>query len=233
MTVGGAAATPTPGLHLRGIAFTYPGWPPTLRGVDLEVPKGTSAFLLGPSGSGKSTLLRCIAGLESGYAGSVQLDGVALDDLPTHRRGVGMMFQEPALFPHLDVAANVAFGLRYRADFDHGWLARRARERAEAQRWLELVGLADRATAQVDELSGGQRQRVALARTLAAKPRAVLLDEPLAALDKELRDELGLKVKSLLAQQGVPALWVTHDEEEARRLGDSVWRLVDGGVVRA
>lgn len=220
-------------LQLRGLAFTYPGWPPTLRGVDLDVPPGTSAFLLGPSGSGKSTLLRCIAGLEPSYTGQVVLDGVPLDALPVHRRGVGMMFQEPALFPHLDVAANVAFGLRYRTDFDHRWLGRRARERAEAQRWLELVGLADRADAQVDELSGGQRQRVALARTLAAKPRAVLLDEPLAALDKELRDELGLKVKSLLAQQGVPALWVTHDEGEARRLGDSVWRLVDGRVVPA
>lgn len=220
-------------LSLRGLGFTYPGWPPTLRGVELDVAGGTSAFLLGPSGCGKSTLLRCVAGLAPGYTGTIQLDGQPLDAKPPHQRGIGLMFQEPALFPHLDVGQNVAFGLRYRPDLQGGWMGRRARERAEARHWLDLVGLADRAEAQVDELSGGQRQRVALARTLAAKPRAVLLDEPLAALDKELRDELGLKVKSLLAEQGVPALWVTHDEEEARRLGDAVYRLAEGKVVSA
>ncbi|MEK6976487.1 MAG: ABC transporter ATP-binding protein [Candidatus Thermoplasmatota archaeon] len=220
-------------LQVRDLAFTYPGWPPTLRGVNLDVPAGTSAFLLGPSGSGKSTLLRCIAGLESGCTGTVLSDGLALDALPPHRRGVGLMAQEPALFPHLDVAGNVAFGLRYRADARGAWLGRRKRERAEAQAWLDLVGLGDRASSQVDELSGGQRQRVALARTLAAKPRAVLLDEPLAALDRDLRDDLGLRLKQLLARQGVAALWVTHDEDEARRLGDAAWRLVDGRVVSA
>jgi thiamine transport system ATP-binding protein len=220
-------------LKLRGVSFTYPGWPPTLRGVDLDVPAGSSAFLLGPSGSGKSTLLRCIAGLEQSYTGTVVSEGIPLDGLPPHRRGVGLMAQEPALFPHLDAAGNVAFGLRYRSDLRGPWLGRRKRERQEAQHWLDLVGLGDRATAQVDELSGGQRQRVALARTLAAKPRAVLLDEPLAALDRELRLDLGLRVKELLAQQGVAALWVTHDEDEARRLGDAVHRLADGRVVRA
>lgn len=223
-----SAAPAFAGLHLRGIQFTYPGWPPTLRGVDLSVPDGTSAFLLGPSGSGKSTLLRCIAGLELGYTGTVACAGDVLDQLPPHERHVGFMAQEPALFPHLDVAANVAFGLRYRNDLAGSWLTRRRRERAEAQRWLDLVGLGDRATAHVDELSGGQRQRIALARTLAAKPRAVLLDEPLAALDQTLREDLGARVKGLLAAQKVPALWVTHDEDEARRLGDAVWRIRDG-----
>jgi ABC-type Fe3+/spermidine/putrescine transport system ATPase subunit len=231
--IGPDSAPWSHGLCLRGVAFTYPGWPPTLRGVDLDVPAGTSAFLLGPSGSGKSTLLRCIAGLEPSYTGTVVSGGIPLDGLPPHRRGVGLMSQEPALFPHLDAAGNVAFGLRYRTDARGPWLGRRRRERAEAQRWLDLVGLGDRADAQVDELSGGQRQRVALARTLAAKPRAVLLDEPLAALDRELRDDLGLRVKQLLAQQGVAALWVTHDEEEARRLGDVVYRLANGLVAKA
>lgn len=220
-------------LTLRDLAYTYPGWPPTLQGVTLDVPDGSNAFLLGPSGCGKSTLLRCIAGLEPTYTGHVHLDGVALDGLAAHQRNIGLMFQEPALFPHLDVAGNVAFGLRYRRDMSGPLLGRRRRERTEALRWLDVVGLADRADAQVDALSGGQRQRVALARTLAAKPRAVLLDEPLAALDRDLRDELGLKVKSLLAEQGVPALWVTHDEDEARRLGDAVYRLVAGQVVAA
>jgi ABC-type Fe3+/spermidine/putrescine transport system ATPase subunit len=214
--VSGAA-----GLRIEGLSFTYPGWPPTLSKLSLEVPAGRSGFLLGPSGSGKSTLLRCIAGLERGYAGHVVLAGQPLDVLPPHRRGVGLMLQEPALFPHLSVAGNVAFGLPYRG-------VPRAGRRAEALHWLGLVGLADRADAAVDELSGGQRSRVALARTLAARPKAVLLDEPLSGLDAARRLELGDRVKALLAAQGVPALWVTHDEAEARRLGDATWRLVDG-----
>lgn len=218
-------------LTLRGITYAYPGWPVTLRGVDLDVPAGRNVFLLGPSGSGKSTLLRCIAGLQDGQDGTISIDGVSLAGQPTHRRGVGLMFQEPTLFPHLDVAQNVAFGLRYRSDLAGAWFTRRQRERREAQQWLDLVGLGDRSNSAVDELSGGQRQRVALARTLAAKPRAVLLDEPLASLDAQLRVDLGRRVKDLLAAQGVPALWVTHDEDEARRLGDAVYRLVDGVVV--
>lgn len=211
-------------LEARGLRFTYPGWPETLKGVDLRVAPGESGFLLGPSGGGKSTLLRCVAGLERAYEGSVRWEGRPLDALPPHARGVGMLFQESALFPHLPVWRNVAFGLRYRG------VARRD-ERAEAERWLDLVDLRGKAEAAVNELSGGQRQRVALARTLAAKPRVVLLDEPLSALDRPLRDELGPRVRDLLRAQGVAALWVTHDEEEARRLGDKAWRLVDGITV--
>ena len=213
-------------LEVRDLRFTYEGWPPTLLGVDLRVARGEIGFLLGPSGSGKSTVLRCIAGLEPGYGGSVLLDGAPLDGLPTHRRGVGMLFQEPALFPHLTVAKNVAFGLRY-----HG--TSRAAERKSALEWLEVVGLAPKADARVDELSGGQRQRVALARTLAARPRAVLLDEPLSALDQALREELGERIRTILRREGVPALWVTHDESEARRLGDRAWRLEEGKAVAA
>ena len=213
-------------LETRGLAFTYPGWPPTLAGVDLRVAPGESGFLLGPSGGGKTTVLRCIAGLERSYQGSVLWEGRPLDALPPHARGVGMLFQEPALFPHLSVWRNVAFGLRYRG------VPRRG-ERAEAERWLDLVDLGEKADAAVDELSGGQRQRVALARTLAAKPRIVLLDEPLSALDRTLREQLGPRVRDLLREQGVAALWVTHDEDEARRLGDKVWRLVEGKAARA
>jgi putative spermidine/putrescine transport system ATP-binding protein len=211
-------------LRVESLSFTYPGWPPTLRDLTLEVPPGKSGFLLGPSGAGKSTLLRCIAGLQSGYSGRVLLGGTPLDGLLPHQRHVGFMAQEPALFPHLDVAGNVAFGLRYRG-------VPRAARGEEALRWLRLVGLEDKAREPVDELSGGQRSRVALARTLAAQPRAVLLDEPLSGLDAERRASLGLQVKQILAAQGVPALWVTHDEAEARRLADRSWRLVDGRAV--
>jgi ABC-type Fe3+/spermidine/putrescine transport system ATPase subunit len=211
-------------LEVKGLHQTYPGWPPTLRGVDLHVAAGTSAFLVGPSGCGKSTLLRCIAGLERPDSGQVLWNGEALDDLPTHKRGVGMLFQEPALFPHLNAWRNVAFGLRYRKP-----KPARAQERDEALHWLDVVQVT-RADAPVDELSGGQRQRVALARTLAARPRIVLLDEPFSNLDQALRDELGPRVKAILAKQQVAALWVTHDLEEAQRLGDQVLRLEDGRV---
>lgn len=206
---------------MRDLKFTYPGWPPTLTGVDLRIEPGELGFLLGPSGGGKSTLLRCIAGLERGYSGSVLWERESMDGLAPHERGVGMLFQEPALFPHLEVWRNVAFGMRY-----HG--VPRAHERARALAWLDLVGLASKSDAAVDEISGGQRQRVALARTLAAKPRIVLLDEPLSALDDALRDDLGPRVKALLRREKVAALWVTHDEEEARRLADRRWRLVEG-----
>jgi thiamine transport system ATP-binding protein len=211
-------------LDVRGLRYTYAGWPTTLAGVDLRVARGESGFLLGPSGGGKSTVLRCIAGLLAGYEGRVLWEGEPLDALPPHRRGVGLLSQEPALFPHLAVQGNVAFGLRYRG-------VRRGDEPDEARRWLALVGLEHKARARVDELSGGERQRVALARTLAAKPRVVLLDEPLSALDRALRDELGPRVRELLREQQVAALWVTHDEAEAARLGDRVWRLVEGRAV--
>jgi ABC-type Fe3+/spermidine/putrescine transport system ATPase subunit len=213
-------------LEARGLTYTFPGYEPTLRGASLAVERGQSGFLLGPSGGGKTTLLRCIAGLEQAYGGSVRWDAARLDGLPPHARRIGMLFQEPALFPHLRVWQNVAFGLRYRA-------VPRGEERAEAGRWLAHVGLEEHAAKRIDELSGGQRQRVALVRTLAARPRAVLLDEPFSALDRDLRDELGPWVKGELRAQQVAALWVTHDRDEARRWGDRVWELRDGVCVGA
>jgi len=213
-------------LDVRDLRFTYEGWPPTLNGVDLAVAPGECDFLLGPSGGGKTTALRCIAGLEQGYSGTILLDGRPLEGLPPHRRGIGMIFQEPALFPHLSVWKNVAFGMRYRN-------VPRASEEARARDWLRVVDLEEKAHAPVDELSGGQRQRVALARTLAARPRAVLLDEPLSALDQTLREELGARIREALRRANVPSLWVTHDESEARRLGDRVWRLSGGKAVEA
>jgi putative spermidine/putrescine transport system ATP-binding protein len=218
-------------LEVRDLRFTYEGWPPTLKGVDIVVAPGECAFLLGPSGGGKTTVLRCIAGLEQAYSGAVVLDGRPLEGLPPHRRKIGMIFQEPALFPHLNVWKNVAFGMRYVAKRSRD--VPRASEEAQAREWLRLVGLEEKADAPVDELSGGQRQRVALARTLAARPRAVLLDEPLSALDQTLREELGARIREALRRADVPSLWVTHDESEARRLGDRVWRLSGGKAVEA
>lgn len=211
-------------LDVRDVHYTYPGFAPTLSGASLTVPDGQSGFLLGPSGCGKSTLLRIIAGLIDGHTGRVSLDGQAIDGLAPHERRVGLLFQEPTLFPHLNAWQNVAFGLRYRG-------VPRVDQRAEAALWLDVVGLEGRETARVHELSGGQRQRVDLARTLAARPRAVLLDEPFSALDRDLRDELGPRVKQILVEADVPALWVTHDHGEAVRLGDRVWRLQDGRCV--
>ncbi len=206
-------------LSVRGLRFDWNGTP-LLQGIDLDVAAGESVALQGPSGAGKSTLRRCIAGLERPLAGRVSLDGNDLANVPVHKRRIGMMFQEPALFPHLDVLGNVAFGARYRTAPGNA-----------VEEALVLVGLADRAKSRVDELSGGQRQRVALARTLAAGPKAVLLDEPLSALDAALRKDLGQKIKSLLAKANVPALWVTHDDDEARRIGDRVLHLADGRIL--
>lgn len=210
-------------LDIAQLSIDYDGHA-LLHDVSFQVPDGRSAFLLGPSGSGKTSILRCIAGLQTPRRGKISVAGNSVDDVPTHSRRIGMLFQEPALFPHLNAWQNVAFGLRYR-DVPRG------EQRAEADKWLRLVGLVDRAEQSVDTLSGGQRQRVALARTLAARPRAVLLDEPFSALDAELRLELGARVKDLLAKQGVPALWVTHDEAEASRLADIGWRVSGHGLV--
>lgn len=218
-------------LRIEGLSFTYPGYAPTLNDVNLELEEGESGFLLGPSGAGKSTLLRCIVGLETPQRGRILVAGRDVTREPPHRRAVGMLFQEPALFPHANAWQNVAFPLRYRPDRPVG-SAGKAWEEDEARKWLHLVQIASgRHDAAVDELSGGQRARVALARALAARPKAILLDEPLASLDRELRDSLGETVKKLLRQQGVPALWVTHDRDEAVRLGDKVWELRDGRVV--
>lgn len=204
-------------LSVQNLQHTYEQ-APLLRGVHMDVAPGTIHFVLGPSGCGKSTLLRCIAGLLPDH-GAVTWNGQPLG--PPHQRSIGLLFQEPALFPHLNVWQNVAFGLKYRG-------VPKKDQKEEAETWLTLVGLAEKAEAKTDEISGGQRQRVALARTLAAKPRAVLLDEPLSALDRELRDELGATIADLLRKQGVASVWVTHDEEEARTLGDHVHRMVDG-----
>ncbi|MCS6880346.1 MAG: ABC transporter ATP-binding protein [Oscillochloridaceae bacterium] len=207
-------------LALERICKTY-GDAPVLRDVSLEAPAGAIVALLGPSGGGKTTLLRIVAGLEPADSGTVRVAGEPVDGVPPHRRGFGLMFQDYALFPHLDVAGNVAFGLRD--------LGRAERERRVAD-LLDLVGLRGYGARRVYELSGGERQRVALARALAPRPRLLMLDEPLAALDRTLRERLQDDLWHILRAVGVTTLYVTHDQEEAFALADAVALLNAGRV---
>jgi thiamine transport system ATP-binding protein len=179
-----------------------------LDALSLRVDRGEVVALLGPSGSGKSTLLRVIAGIIAPDTGTIVLDGVDVSALPTHRRSIGMVFQDEQLFPHLTVAENVAFGLRMQ-----GIEPRPRRERVTEL--LALVGLAGFADRRIDGLSGGERKRVALARSLAPRPAVLLLDEPLTGLDRELHDRLAVEVRDILHSAGVTAVWVTHDAAEA------------------
>jgi len=186
--------------------------------VSLHVASGDVAAVLGPSGSGKSTLLRVIAGLEPPAAGAVLLGGTDVTHWPTHRRGVGMVFQDEQLFPHLDVAANIAFGLP-RGRRDRRDVARRVGE------LLDLVGLEGFEHRHVADLSGGEGKRVALARALAPRPRLLLLDEPLTGLDVDLHDRLALDLASLLRGSEITAVLVTHDPAEAATVADRVLHL--------
>ena len=186
--------------------------------VSMTVADDEIVALLGPSGSGKSTLLRVVAGVLRPDAGTVRLGGVDVDDVPTHRRDVGMVFQDNQLFPHLDVLANVAFGPKMAG------VERRERE-ARADTWLERVGLAGFGGRRVTELSGGEAKRVALARTLIVEPSVVLLDEPLTGLDRELHDELVAELGPLLRAAGATAILVTHDVDEAEAVADRTVQL--------
>lgn len=192
-----------------------------LDGVSIEVADGETLAVVGPSGSGKSTLLRAVAGLEPLAAGSISAGGVRLDNLATHQRDLGLTFQDHALFPQLDVAGNIAFGLRMQR-----WSASRQRERVGEL--LALMGLSGFQRRAVHELSGGEAQRVALARALAPEPRLLMLDEPFGSLDRILREQLTGELRRLLDELGQTALHVTHDQEEAFALADRVAVLRSG-----
>jgi thiamine transport system ATP-binding protein len=194
-------------------------------GVTLELGSGEALAVLGPSGSGKSSLLRAMAGLIPIASGRVWLDGKEQTNVPTYRRKVGLMFQNHALFPHLNVAENVAFGLRMAG-------VSREERRFQTLEMLTLVGLKERATAPVSELSGGEQQRVALARTLAPSPQVVLLDEPLGSLDRALRNGLLITMKDAFAQTGATVMLVTHDQAEAFALGGHVGIMRSGRLVQ-
>lgn len=192
-----------------------------LRGVSMNVHDGETVAVLGPSGSGKSTLLRAIAGLIPLTSGQIMWDGSAIGEVPTHLRDFGLMFQGYALFPHLDVAGNVGFGAH----------SKTGRDDAISQA-LEWVGLPGFETRRIDDLSGGEKQRVALARTLTPNPRLVMLDEPLGALDRNLRERLVTDTRELLLQRAVTAIVVTHDRDEAAALSDRLAIMRDGTIVQ-
>jgi ABC-type Fe3+/spermidine/putrescine transport system ATPase subunit len=198
---------------------------PLLAGVGLGVAAGQTVALLGASGSGKSTLLKIVAGLDAPEQGRVLFDGQDITALPPERRGFALMFQDFALFPHLDVQDNVAFGL-----IEQG--VRKAAARAQAREMLTRFGLAGHATDRVWTLSGGEQQRVALARALITRPRVLLLDEPFSALDADLRERLRAEFRERIREAGMAAILVTHDEAEARAMAQQAWALRDGRLTR-
>ncbi len=211
-------------LEARGLTVRY-GAVAALDGFGLTVPDARVVSVLGPSGCGKSTLLRVIAGLEPVEAGDVLWDGGSLSHVPPHRRGFGLMFQDYSLFPHLTVADNVAFGLR----MAH---LKGERLRVGVAEALDRVGLRGYERRSIGNLSGGEQQRVALARALAPAPRLLMLDEPLGALDRTLRERLVGELSGLFSELGLTAVYVTHDQEEAFSLADRVVIMRAGRVAQ-
>jgi len=217
--------TKTDKLQVVNIEKEYEG-SPLLRGISLEVKTGEVLCLLGRSGSGKSTLLRIIAGIETAEQGQVLWNGENMRGVPVHLRRFGLMFQDYALFPHLDVRGNIAFGLRMQG---------MTKEEIDGKvvDALQRVNLSGFGTRRVTDLSGGEQQRVALARALAPSPHLLMLDEPLAALDRALRAQLQEELRQVLHESGIPAIYVTHDQDEALALGDRLALLNEGKIVQS
>ncbi|NRF69709.1 ABC transporter ATP-binding protein [Aquincola sp. S2] len=229
VSTDGSAAPPTAEpardtlVQFRGVQKTYDGQTLVVRSLDLDIRRGEFLSLLGPSGSGKTTCLMMLAGFESPTAGEILLDGQPITGTPPHKRHFGMVFQNYALFPHMTVAENVAYPLTVRK-LPKAEIAQRV---AKALAMVQLTGRDQRHPAQ---LSGGQQQRVALARALVFEPQLVLMDEPLGALDKQLREHMQIELKELHRQLGVTFVYVTHDQGEALTMSDRVAVFNDGEI---
>lgn len=198
---------------------------PAVDHIDLEIEKGTFLSLLGPSGCGKTTTLRLIAGFEKQDKGSIKVEGKSIDHLPPYKRNMGFVFQSYALFPHMTVEENIAYGLEQR-NYSKNEIKK------EVARVLEMVQLTGFEKRKPKQLSGGQQQRVALARALVIKPNLLLLDESLSALDKKLRVEMQMELKQIQQEVGITTLFVTHDQEEAMTLSDQIAIMKDGKIVQ-
>ena len=212
------------GVEVAGIRKSF-GATQVLDGIDARFAEGRFTSLLGPSGSGKTTLLRIIGGFEAPDAGRVTIGGADVTGLPLWKRRIGMVFQSYALFPHMSVAENVAYGLNRQG-------IRGAAAKAEVRRALDLVRLEGLDARRPKQLSGGQQQRVALARAIVTKPRVLLLDEPLSALDRRLRQEMQVELRRIQRDSGLTTIFVTHDQEEALTLSDRVAILDRGRIVQ-
>jgi putative spermidine/putrescine transport system ATP-binding protein len=212
-------------VRLRGVRKVFPGTPPVVAvvGADLEIGDGEFFSMLGPSGSGKTTVLRMIAGFEEPTSGSVELGGRDVTKRPAYQRDVNTVFQDYALFPHLSVLENVEYGLRVKK-------VAKPERRQRAMAALEQARLGDFGSRRPGQLSGGQRQRVALARALVNRPRVLLLDEPLGALDLKLREQMQVELKAIQREVGITFLFVTHDQEEALTLSDRIAVFNNGRI---
>ncbi|MEZ2131242.1 MULTISPECIES: ABC transporter ATP-binding protein [unclassified Sinorhizobium] len=208
-------------IAFEGVRKSYDGVSYVVRGLDLDVAKGEFLTLLGPSGSGKTTTLMMLAGFEAPTDGTITLDDNRIDSVPPHRRNIGVVFQNYALFPHMTVGENVAFPLRMRR-LSKAEIAERVR------RALDMVRMGNFESRRPSQLSGGQQQRIALARALVFEPQLVLMDEPLGALDKQLREHMQLEIKHLHARLGINVVYVTHDQSEALTMSDRVGVFNDG-----
>jgi putative spermidine/putrescine transport system ATP-binding protein len=215
------AASP-PDIRLKSLTKDY-GGVSAVAGIDLEVARGEFFTMLGPSGSGKTTTLRMIAGFEDPSSGTIELAGEDVSGVPPYDRAVNTVFQDYALFPHMTVAENVAYGLKVAGVGK----AERAQRRDEALEMVRLPGYGDRKPA---ELSGGQRQRVALARAIVNRPKVLLLDEPLGALDLKLREQMQIELKSIQGEVGITFVYVTHDQDEALTMSDRIAVFNEGRI---
>jgi putative spermidine/putrescine transport system ATP-binding protein len=218
-----AAAVADTFVEFLALQKTYDGKTLVVRDLNLKIRRGEFLTLLGPSGSGKTTTLMMLAGFESPTDGRIYLDGASIEDLPPHKRDIGMVFQNYALFPHMTVAQNIAFPLSVRR-------YSKADIKDRVERSLKTVRLSNMADRRPGQLSGGQQQRVALARALVFEPKLVLMDEPLGALDKQLREQLQIEIKHLHERLGVTMVYVTHDQSEAMTMSDRIAVFNEGRI---